>query len=112
MLARYDDVFPGCSERIVAMAERQATHRQDLEKIVIARGGAKENLGVASGFTIAIVAILGGVFLVYSGKDVAGYATIFLPLAGLIAVFFRGKANQHRRIEDKNRDLLGKPDPG
>ena len=32
MLVQYNGAFPGCAERIVAMAERQSQHRQDLEK--------------------------------------------------------------------------------
>src|SRR5258708_6290391 len=32
MLVGYNDAFPGCAERIVAMAERQSQHRQDMEK--------------------------------------------------------------------------------
>jgi uncharacterized membrane protein len=32
MLAHYEQVFPGCAERIVKMAENQAEHRQGLER--------------------------------------------------------------------------------
>jgi uncharacterized membrane protein len=35
MLVQYNQAFPGCAERIVAMAERQAAHRQDIEKTAI-----------------------------------------------------------------------------
>lgn len=31
----YEDILPGTAERIVSMAENQAKHRQDMEKIMV-----------------------------------------------------------------------------
>ncbi len=35
MLREYEDVFSGCADRIVAMAERQSAHRQAMEKVAL-----------------------------------------------------------------------------
>ncbi|MBI1739603.1 MAG: DUF2335 domain-containing protein [Acidobacteriales bacterium] len=34
-LAKYEQVLPGSADRIIRMAERQAEHRQNLEKTVV-----------------------------------------------------------------------------
>ena len=48
-LEKYESINPGTAERIIAMAERQAAHRQELEAVVVkitARaGGTSEGTG-------------------------------------------------------------------
>ena len=47
-LADYDKVFPGCAERLVALAESQSAHRQELEKTVVrANVAAERSYGTA-----------------------------------------------------------------
>jgi len=61
MLIKYNEACPGCAERILAMAERQAAHRQGIEKAVIDSNIKSERRGQILGFLIALAAIGSGV---------------------------------------------------
>ena len=105
VLARYGQVSPDLVERIVAMAETQGQHRRDMERsaleadIAQARGELGDRrLGQWLGFTIATVAILAGAVVIALGHDWAGGALGVSGVAGLAAVFVRGRSD-------------GKPEP-
>src|SRR6266699_858062 len=84
--AGYERVLPGSAERILTMAENEQKNRH-----YVARGTiTTERLGLAAAFTIAMTVIGGGVYLAIIGRDLTGVGTIFLGLAGLVSVFFRG----------------------
>ena len=50
LLKQYNEVFPGCAERIVAMAESQSSHRQQVESNVIAGNVTSQTTGLWLGF--------------------------------------------------------------
>ena len=63
LLAKYNDAFPGCAERIVAMTEQQLTHRHALESRAIDGKLSAERRGQTLGFILALTAIIGGCVL-------------------------------------------------
>ena len=105
-LAKYGEVIPDAPERILAMAERQAEHRQWLEKRVIVSEGRRANAGVVCAFIITLVVVLSGAYLVYLGHDVAGTIFSGLGLAGLTGTFIYG--TRVRRDERLRRDAGNK----
>jgi uncharacterized membrane protein len=60
MLAAYNQLFPGCAERILAMAESQSSHRQDLERAVVHGNIADARRGQNYAFILGLSAILSG----------------------------------------------------
>jgi uncharacterized membrane protein len=54
LLARYNDVVPNGAERILAMAERQSKHREQLEAQVVAGNLESQRRGSRCAFTIAM----------------------------------------------------------
>src|ERR1022692_1359972 len=62
LLERYNQALPGTAERIIAMAESQHDHRQQLELKVVNANVAAQTRGTYLGFVVAMTAILGGVF--------------------------------------------------
>ncbi len=104
MLAQYNEVFPGCAERIVAMAESQAEHRQHLEKTVIGGNVKAERLGQIFAFILGALAIVGGVVLIALGKDVQGLVAIIGALASLAGVFIWGRWRQERERDKKRQE--------
>jgi uncharacterized membrane protein len=100
-LAHYNTVLPGAAERILAMAEKQQTHRQDLERRVIFSNTRSQTRGTYLGFAIALTAILSGVFLIYIGREVTGIASIIGALAALVGVFVYGKQAQKKDLSEK-----------
>ncbi len=100
LLARYSEVVPNGAERILGMAERQSAHRESLESKNLSENHNAERRGSLYGFIIAMTTILGGLFLIYTGKSVSGLVTILAPLTGLVAVFFYSADKQKKeRIE-------------
>ena len=85
------------------MAEKQSSHRQELEKSRLDAGNQTEHRGQILAFVIALAAILGGVYLISIGKDATGLTAIIAALAGLVGAFVYGKYTQAREREQKRR---------
>ena len=100
-LKQYDDALPGGAERIMALAERQSAHRQDLEKKVVDSNCKNERLGTILGFILAMTALGGGFALVAYGRDAGGIAAIVTSLATLAGVFIYGKRKQQQERAEK-----------
>jgi len=81
LLARYNDVIPGGAERMLAMAERQSAHRESMEAQVVKGNLARQREGAYFAFILAFLTICGGIFLLYSGRSIAGLVAILTPLA-------------------------------
>jgi uncharacterized membrane protein len=101
MLVQYNEAFPGCAERIVAMAERQAANRQYLEKTAITSNKRRELTGQVFGLVIALSAIACGTYLAYHDKSLAGLGTIIGTVVSLVAVFVYGKYTQKKELDQK-----------
>jgi uncharacterized membrane protein len=98
-LARYNDVVPNGAERLLAMAERQSAHRESLETKAL-----DGNLKVqAQGNTRAF--ILGGIYLMATGKSGWGFASIITSVTALISVFAIAKSDQKQERVDKASTL-------
>ena len=99
-LERYEDVCPGAADRIIAMAENQSRHRQEIEKDAVNTSGRNSTLGVCFGGAVALFAIWCGTRIIESGYEISGYVTMFVPLSALVGVFVYGKhANKKELIE-------------
>ena len=104
-LAQYEAILPGCAERIVSMAEEQAAHRRELETRVITGNLAAERRGQVAAFAIALVTIMGGVWLIYHGRDVGGLTAIIGALAGLAGAFVYGRRKGAEERRQKRADF-------
>lgn len=88
------------------MAETQHDHRLAIESSVISSNISGSEIGShPKGFIIAMTAILGGIFLVYVGKEIFGLASIVTALAGLAGVFVYGKYEQKKDLANKARSI-------
>lgn len=101
MLSHYNEAFPGCAERIVAMAERQAAHRQHIEKAAIESNAKRELTGQIFGLVIALAAIGCGTYLAIHDKPLAGLGAIIGTVVSLVAVFIYGKYSQKKELDRK-----------
>lgn len=96
----YDDILPGAADRIIKMAENQATHRQAMENKVVAAESMNSRLGVIFAFVLCLVCICGGVYCVIQDHDISGTVISGTGLASLIGVFIYG--TRMRRAEREN----------
>ena len=102
-LERYNNILPGAADRIIAMAEQQATHRQAIEAIAVKTNARNSTLGVISASVLGIVTIAGGVFLGYSGHEWPGAVLGSAGLIGLASVFIYGTRSSKQERLEKHR---------
>lgn len=92
----YEEVCPGCFDRILAMAEAE----QRIQGSIAGRSQWFDFLLQASGLIIFFIlsggGIFGGFWLLYQGQDATGIAAILAGLAALI-----GSAWFRRKTENK-----------
>jgi uncharacterized membrane protein len=101
ILQGYEDVLPGVAERIVAMAERQAKHRQDIEQTIVEGGSRRASTGMWLGFVITILFLLVSAGLILAGHTVEGTILGSVDLVALATVFVVGRAEQRQEREEK-----------
>lgn len=101
-LAGYERVLPGSADRILKMAEGQATHRQDIEKVAV-RGGARRSWwGLWLGFVISVIVVVLGTIMVLEGYQVGGSVIIGVDVVALSSVFVIGRVDQRRERTTKD----------
>jgi len=100
-LGRYNDVVPQGAERILAMAERQSKHRELLEAQVVAGNLEIQKQGNTRAFILALIVILGGIYLMATGKSGWGFAAIITSLTSLVSVFAIAKSEQRKERVEK-----------
>ena len=76
----YEDTLPGAADRILAMAEGEQDSRH-----------SRENRGQWMAFLVALLALVGGMALVYFDKSVEGLTAMILPIAIIIGIFVTSK---------------------
>jgi uncharacterized membrane protein len=102
ILAGYEQAFKGCAERIIAMAERQAKHRQECERLRYdapiedaraSRIEARRGQFFAFTLVIAAFAISAGMVLISPTPAVATVATAISgsTILGVVGIFIVGR---------------------
>jgi len=104
VLARYNDVIPGGADRILAMAERQSAHRESLEASIVHGNLEMQRRGSNRAFALALIIILGGIYLMATGKNAWGFAAIITSLVSLVSVFAITYSKQNAERRDKSGD--------
>ena len=119
-LQMYEETLSGTAERLLIMAEEQHRHRINQEqralelsskaletaRMVRVSDSRRGYLGVILGFVIAMIGLLGGIFLVALGRGGFGLTLGLASLAGLVAVFVYG-AQSRRTERRRNAESAG-----
>ncbi|HET6878684.1 MAG TPA: DUF2335 domain-containing protein [Pirellulales bacterium] len=108
LLREYDEVVPGAAERILSMAEKQTTHRIELESIVVKGGATRSWVGLWLGFVIALVVCGVGLWVALAASPTAGATIITGTVAVLAGVFVYGQHSQRVEREHKAEMVAGK----
>lgn len=104
-LAEYNAINDGFADRIISMAENQLEHRTTIEKRIVEAKIRQEKFGMICGFVLALLVILGGIFLIYSNKDASGLGMIIGSLATLVGAFLYTEQKNRKEIQDKKEEL-------
>ncbi len=102
--AAYERVLPGAADRIITMAERQQTHRHELESVAINGGSARARQGLAAGFVVTLAFLLASVWLVSTGHDVGGGVIGTVDLVALVSIFVIGQKSQSDERARKRKE--------
>jgi uncharacterized membrane protein len=87
------------------MAERQSSHRQDLERTVVNGNVQGERIGQRNALILGMTAILGGIGLIAFGRSAEGLASIIAAFAALASVFIYGRHQQNQERKRKREEL-------
>lgn len=99
MLEAYERILPGAAKRIFDRMERQADHRQWMERTTIQANVAAQRNGQWLGFVIALIGLCGGFALIWNGSNAIGLAIFIATLASFTTVFIYGKRKQGKILE-------------
>ncbi len=76
----------------------------ELEKTVVNTQSFNSKAGVVSGFVIAIICILGAIYLLMNDKRLEGFVALIAPLATLSGVFIYGRSSSRKELKDKKEN--------
>ena len=72
IIAGYEEVVPGAADRIIAMAENQAKHRQSVELFEVKTEARDSLLGIIFAFVLGIGSIIACIVVVLTVRENAG----------------------------------------
>ncbi len=89
-LDRYNQITPGAADRIIAMAEKEQTHRHNIDGDTTRGFTEYMRRGQWFAFILGAVSFLGGIFLIYTGSAGIGASIFMLSLATLVGAAIWG----------------------
>jgi len=101
ILEGYKQIDPTFPERIMRMAEEQASHRRELEKQAIGAQLHQSARGQTYGLIIGALAIIGAVILGCYGQPWVATVLGGGSLAALVSAFLLGRQRQQKNLDDK-----------
>lgn len=104
LLREFNDVIPDGANRIMIMAESQSEHRRNLETKVVNANNRDSLLGVIFAFIIAIVIVLGAIFLIYKDKNLSGFSLLLGGGGTYFAVFLKSKSKDNKQLQEQEQE--------
>ncbi|MCK4027398.1 DUF2335 domain-containing protein [Streptococcus suis] len=101
LLKEFNDVIPNGADRIMTMAEKQSGHRIILEEKVVNANNRDSFLGVVFAGVIALLIVLGAIFLIYNNKDIQGFSLLIGTSVAYISVFLKSKSRDDKDLKEK-----------
>lgn len=90
----YEEIMPGTAERIIVMAENQAKHRQEMEKIMVNAEARDSLLGVVFAFILGVGCLVASAIIVICVPEKTGAISSAMVgitgIASIIVGFIKG----------------------
>lgn len=96
VLGEYDKVSPGFADRIVKMAEREMSHRHEIERRVLDVGAKEVLRGQSFAFLIFIATLAGGIYTAALGHGTAGALLGVSGLTTIVTAFIMGRVRREK----------------
>lgn len=97
-LENYEKILPGAAERIIILAEGEASHRRDIEKMTrkaeirLAKGEHYQiYFGQFCAFIVTLAFVAGAVFLLHNDKQISGTLLASGAAAIIVLAFLKRK---------------------
>ncbi|GAG14515.1 unnamed protein product [marine sediment metagenome] len=100
-LEKYEKLYPGASRLLFTLLEKQADHRINLEKSVVASNIINEKIGQRFAFIICVTVIIGGIALSILDKSITGFGSILSALGTIVTIFIVGKRRIRKELDEK-----------
>jgi uncharacterized membrane protein len=104
VLIKYEEATHGAADRIIAMAEKQAQHRQAMEQKVVHSNIHNERLGMYFAFILTVSIMALGTYLLMNDKQVEGFIALFAPALFQAGNYIYNKYEERKHAEDRDED--------
>ncbi|MGQ0552725.1 MAG: DUF2335 domain-containing protein [Planctomycetota bacterium] len=101
-LERYHAIDATLTDRILRMAESNAQHRQSIERAIVTGGLRAQARGQTYAFSLALITLGVGVWLVFTNQTALGLWLILGNLVALAAVFVTAHVAQARERRERH----------
>jgi uncharacterized membrane protein len=100
LLRAYEDILPGSADRILGMVEKQSDHRMSVESQWLKSEDQIRKQGSQFGLVVALVGMMGSIYLGAIGNTTASTVMSGGTLIGLVAVFVTGTKEKNEPPSD------------
>ena len=111
ILEQYNRLVPDAAERILKMAEKQAAHRQGIERAAIQSELQREAWSLRFGTLILVLAFILAGIIGWLGNTTGATAIVLASLSALAGVFVTGSWSRRREREKKAQIMAPTPQP-
>ena len=109
LMAQYEKLLPGSTDRFLRMAEQQQTHRMGLEAKAVTSQLKSNSRGQVFGFVLSGMVIAAGIVLLVVGMPWLGVVLIVGIVAVLVALFLQGKVRIDADLKSKRASVEANP---
>lgn len=95
-IEQYNRHIPNGADRIMTMAEKQADHRREMERIIVTGQQKQSSRGQIFGLLIGIFGLGVGAVVTLKGHDYVGGGIAGATVVSLVYAFFTGQRAQHK----------------
>jgi len=101
---KYEMALPGSADRILTMAEEEQKFRHISQTKIIDNKIVSSRVGQIMGYSLAVVLIGGGFWLIAIGKDGYGIAAVIGSLTTIIVPFLMDRFKSSEKKSNKNKE--------
>ena len=96
ILKGYQDLDSDAAKKIIDNGIAESQHRREMEDKYLSGNIASHKLGQLFGFIIALVVIIGGIYLIATDKQIAGSILTGTTALGVIGLFTGNSQNKNK----------------
>nr|DAV21219.1 MAG TPA: putative membrane protein [Caudoviricetes sp.] len=104
ILEGYNQLYPDAAKKIIDNGIAETEHRRDMERRYLSANIRAHTLGQILGFIIAILIIVGGIYLILKGHQVSGSILSGVSALGVIGMFTGNSSNDKKGKKEDDKE--------